>query len=80
MIMNKKLIISLSTIALVAIIAIGATTAYYSNTETSAGNTLMAGAIDLKIDNECHYNGRVCRLYEDNNPAPAGYYWTVFRK
>jgi predicted ribosomally synthesized peptide with SipW-like signal peptide len=58
--MNKKLIISLSTIAAIAIIAIGATTAYFSNTETSSGNTFIAGAIDLKIDNECHLNGRVC--------------------
>jgi len=58
--MNKKLIISLSAIAAVAIIAIGATTAYFSNTEKSTGNTFIAGAIDLKVDNECHYNGNIC--------------------
>lgn len=69
--MNKKLIISLSTIAAIAIIAIGATTAYYSNTERSTGNTFSAGEIDLKIDNECHYNGNVCKA----NDAGA-YIWT----
>jgi len=38
-------------IAAVAAIAIGATTAFFSDTETSTGNTFTAGAIDLKIDN-----------------------------
>jgi predicted ribosomally synthesized peptide with SipW-like signal peptide len=55
--MNKKLIISLSTIAAIAMIAIGATTAYFSNTETSPGNTFIAGAIDLKVDSACTCNG-----------------------
>ncbi len=66
--MNKKLIISLSTIAAIAMIVIGATTAYFSNTETSTGNTFIAGAIDLKIDNECHLNGRVCECGENRTP------------
>lgn len=73
--MNKKLIISLSTIAAIAIIAIGATVGYFSNTETSSGNTFIAGAIDLKIDNECHLNGRVCAYYGNNNGYDPGYYW-----
>jgi hypothetical protein len=58
--MNKKLIISLSTIGAIAAIVIGATVSYFGNSEISSGNTFIAGAIDLKIDNECHYNGRVC--------------------
>ncbi|PIW76653.1 MAG: hypothetical protein CO001_00190, partial [Candidatus Portnoybacteria bacterium CG_4_8_14_3_um_filter_40_10] len=41
----KKIIISLSIIAAVAAIAIGATTAYFSDTETSTGNTFTAGSI-----------------------------------
>ena len=49
--MNKKIIISLGIIGLAAAIAIGATTAFFSDTETSTGNTFTAGAIDLKIDN-----------------------------
>jgi predicted ribosomally synthesized peptide with SipW-like signal peptide len=48
--MNKKILISLSVISVVAAIAVGGTIAYFSNTETSAGNIFVAGAIDLKID------------------------------
>jgi len=53
--MSKKLILSLSIIGLVAAIVVGGTIAYFSDTETSTGNTFTAGAIDLKIDSECHY-------------------------
>ena len=35
----------------------GATGAFFSDTETSTGNTFAAGAIDLGIDNESYYNG-----------------------
>ena len=35
----------------------GATGAFFSDTETSTGNTFTAGAIDLTIDNESYYNG-----------------------
>lgn len=49
--MNKKILVSLSVIAAVAAVVVGATTAYFSDTETSTGNTFTAGAIDLKIDN-----------------------------
>lgn len=58
----KKIIFSLSIIAVTAAIVIGGTTAFFSNTETSSGNTFTAGAIDLKIDNTCHLNGRICKL------------------
>jgi len=56
--MNKKILISLSVIAAVAALAIGGTVAYFSDTETSAGNTFTAGSIDLKVDNTCYYNGQ----------------------
>ena len=48
--MNKKILISLSVIAAVAALAIGGTVAYFSDTETSAGNTFTAGTLDLSID------------------------------
>jgi len=54
----KKILISLSIVAVVAAIAIGATTAFFSDTETSTGNTFTAGAIDLKIDSKATYNGQ----------------------
>jgi len=56
--MNKKILISLSVIAAVAAIAIGGTIAYFSDTETSTGNTFTAGSIDLKIDNTSYLNGQ----------------------
>jgi predicted ribosomally synthesized peptide with SipW-like signal peptide len=45
----KKVLISLSIIGAVAAIAIGATVAYLSDTETSTGNTFTAGTLDLKV-------------------------------
>lgn len=44
-------------IAVVAVVVAGATGAFFSDTETSTGNTFTAGAIDLGIDNESYYNG-----------------------
>jgi predicted ribosomally synthesized peptide with SipW-like signal peptide len=53
----KKIIISLAIIAAVGAIVAGVTTAYFSDTETSSGNTFTAGSIDLKIDNKSYLNG-----------------------
>ena len=46
----KKILLSILTIALVTTIAIGATRAYFSDTETSNGNTFVAGTLDLTVD------------------------------
>ncbi len=40
------------TIALVATSAIGATQAYFVDTETSTGNTFAAGTLDLNVDGD----------------------------
>lgn len=53
-------------IAIVAIIAVGATGAFYGDTETSTGNTFTAGAIDLRVDNVSHYNRMVCKASGTN--------------
>ena len=58
--MNKNILVSLAIIGAVAAIAIGGTVAYFSDTETSTGNTFTAGSIDLKVDNHCWYNGGEC--------------------
>ena len=55
--MNKKIILSVSIVAIVAAAVIGATTAFFSDTEQSTGNTFTAGSLDLKVDSECTYNG-----------------------
>src|SRR3989344_7283517 len=57
----KKILLSLSMIAVVAVVVAGATGAFFSDTETSTGNTFTAGAIDLKVDNHAWYNGLECR-------------------
>jgi predicted ribosomally synthesized peptide with SipW-like signal peptide len=53
----KKILLSVSMIAAVAIVVVGATGAFFNDTETSVGNIFTAGAIDLKVDNESFYNG-----------------------
>lgn len=50
----KKILLSLSMVAAVAVLAVGATGAFFSDTETSTGNIFTAGAIDLQIDNESY--------------------------
>ena len=50
--MNKKILVSLSVIAAVAAIAVGGTIAYFSDTETSKGNTFSTGVIDISIDSQ----------------------------
>lgn len=51
---KKKIFLSMSLITAVAAIVVGVTTAYFSDTETSTGNTFTAGDIDLQIDNESY--------------------------
>ncbi len=58
--MNKKILISLSVIGVVAAIAVGGTIAFFSDTETSTGNTFTAGSLDLLVDSDCAYNGMEC--------------------
>jgi len=48
----KKIALSIAMIALVASVAVGATKAWLSDTETSVGNTLSAGTLDLKVDDK----------------------------
>lgn len=50
----KKILGSIGMLALVGALVLGATGAFFSDTETSTGNTFTAGAIDLKIDNESY--------------------------
>lgn len=51
-----------------AAVIVGATFAFFSDTETSTGNLLAAGELDLKIDSEAHYAGLVCTHVDDVNP------------
>lgn len=57
----RRILTSLLALASVATVAFVVTSAFFSDTETSTGNTLQAGELDLKIDNTCYYNGLVCK-------------------
>lgn len=46
----KKIITGLSVLAAVAALGIGATVAFFNDTETSTGNVLTAGSVDLRVD------------------------------
>lgn len=48
----KRVLLSLITIGIISAIAIGLSTAFFSDTETSSGNTITAGSLDLKIDSQ----------------------------
>jgi len=67
----KKIIISLSIMAMVAGIVIGATGAFFSDTETSTGNTFTAGTIDIAIDGQNPWS----ESYDigDLKPSETGY-------
>ncbi len=54
----QRIILSLTLIlGTLSALGFGATTAFFSDTETSAANAFTAGDVDLKIDNESYYNG-----------------------
>ena len=53
----RKILYGLSIIVAVTAVVVGATTAFYNDEETSSGNVLAAGSIDLGIDNHSYYNG-----------------------
>lgn len=60
--MNKKILTSVSLIALVALIAIGGTIAYFNDTQTSTGNIIVAGTMNLKVDHlKQTYDGMDCK-------------------
>ena len=60
----KKIITSIGMIVFAGALVVGATGAFFTDTETSTGNVFTAGAIDLKVDSTQHYNNAVCQLNE----------------
>lgn len=61
-IMNKKILISLGIIGVVAAAVIGGTIAYFNDVETSTGNIMVAGTMDLKVDHTRQtYNDVDCK-------------------
>lgn len=71
----KKILISLSIIAVVAVVAIGGTIAYFQDTETSVGNILSAGELDMKImDNDESYGDGVKATWTAEDVKPGNQY------
>ena len=68
----KKILISVSVIAAAAAVVIGATTAYFSDTETSTGNTFTAGTLDLepKVNEIVNGSFSLTGIYPSQDLAP----------
>lgn len=64
--------VSGAVILAAAALIIGGTFAFFSDSETSEGNVFVAGALDLKVDSEAHYNGLICR---NIGTSVADYRW-----
>lgn len=62
-------------IVFVAAIVVGGTGAFFSDTETSTGNVFTAGAIDLTVDSEAHYNGSICLPNLETTQDLTDYTW-----
>jgi predicted ribosomally synthesized peptide with SipW-like signal peptide len=56
----KRILLSAGMAVFMGAVIAGGTGAFFSDEETSTGNTFTAGALDLKVDSEAHYNGLVC--------------------
>jgi predicted ribosomally synthesized peptide with SipW-like signal peptide len=52
--LNARILVALAMIVFVGAVTASATGAFFSDTETSTGNTFAAGDIDLQIDNESY--------------------------
>ena len=70
-IFNARILASIAMLVFVGAVVAGATGAFFSDTETSRGNTFAAGSIDLQVDSQSHYNGNVCVP----NPDDQGFVW-----
>ncbi len=75
----KKILLSLAIVLVVATAVAGGTLSFFSDTETSTGNTFTAGAVDLTVDSTQYYNGYACQngiwinVYNPDHPQyPAG--------
>jgi len=74
--MNKKILLSIMTIGLIAMLAGTGLLTYFSDTETSTGNVFTAGTIDISIDPT---TGQKVTLegFVDLKPCQTGYTTTT---
>ena len=65
----KAILKSLFVIGMVSVVAIGATRAFFSDSETSVGNTFSTGTIDIAVDDENPWNATDQYTFEDVKPS-----------
>jgi len=65
----KRILLSVLTISMVGAVTIGATGAYFSDTEKSTGNTFTAGTIDLALNTLNPYPGTALLTLSDIKPS-----------
>lgn len=78
----QRILLSLAVVVALGGGALASTGAFFSDSETSTGNTFTAGSIDLTVDSTQHYNGMVCVKngdvstwqYESPTPNPLPTY------
>ncbi len=75
--MNKKILLSIMTIGLVAMLAGTGLMAYFSDTETSTNNVFTAGEIDLSIDPTGGQEVVTVEGFVDLKPCETGYTTTT---
>ncbi len=75
----NKILKSLFTIAIVVVVAVGATQALFSDTEESIGNTYTTGTIDIAVDGENPWVSNNQYSLDDMKPSYTDYikYLTV---
>jgi predicted ribosomally synthesized peptide with SipW-like signal peptide len=67
----KKILLSLVVILGVSAVVAGATRAYFSDTETSTGNTFAAGTIDIKVDNQNPWSSTAQYAFSNLEPSDS---------
>jgi len=69
----KNIIKSLAIIAAVAAVVVGGSIAYFSDKETSTGNTFTAGTIDISVDGHNPWSETAAYTLEDMKPGYVDY-------
>lgn len=74
-----RILLSLAVLVFAGGAVAGGTGAFFSDEETSTGNIFTAGALDLKVDSESHYNNMFCEVQDgvgtwqpENGAFPGG--------
>jgi predicted ribosomally synthesized peptide with SipW-like signal peptide len=72
-----RILLSLAAIVFAGGLVAGGTGAFFSDSETSTANVFTAGAIDLMVDSEQHYNNAVCVLNTNTTDISNDYWWQL---